>query len=75
MKIPIQVAWEIDADVSMGIYDNFIKLKERLQYISNKIINDHYCINSDKLTTGDIITLRRNNYISEHDLFELTNEE
>jgi len=75
MKIPIEVSWNIDADISMGIYDNFEKLKKQLQNISNKIINAHYCINADTLTTGEVITLRRNDYISEHDLLELTNEE
>ena len=54
----IEVITEIEIDISDRIYDNFPKLKQRLQYIVAKmrIING-------MLSRSEIIALQENGYI------------
>jgi lipopolysaccharide biosynthesis protein len=58
-----KIAEEIRHDIDRGVYEQFPKLKERLSFISNKLFNSIYIINSEaQLTEGEIETLIENDY-------------
>jgi hypothetical protein len=50
-------------DIETGVYDQFPKLKERLEYIANKMIKCAYTHNAE-LSEGEKRTLRENEYIN-----------
>lgn len=58
LEISSQINWDID----MGVYLYFTKLRERLEYISQKLTRMEYCKNTI-LTRGEKKTLRENEYI------------
>lgn len=75
MKISPSVSDTINEDMTSGIYDNFPKLKDRLIHISHKVTKMKYVVNCDGLTTGELLTLLRNEYISQADFNELSGYE
>lgn len=61
-----EIAAQIRVDILNGTYDNFPKLKARLDHIQQKIVESIYIQNRD-LTEGEIKTLIENDYINEFD--------
>jgi hypothetical protein len=63
-----KVAEEIKKDIDKGIYEMFPVLKSRLEFISKKLFNAAYIINTEaQLTKGELETLRENEYIGKND--------
>ena len=61
------IAKSIQTDIDSSMYDQFEKLKERLQYISEKLLKIHYCNQIDierQLSVGELKTLEENEYIT-----------
>jgi hypothetical protein len=56
------IAQEINYDIEKGIYDAFPKLKNRLEHIAHKLVLVTYIVDRE-LTSGEIKTLKENNYI------------
>jgi len=54
---------EIKYDIETGVYSDFPKLKDRLQYIVEKLVNQIYIENARKLSSGEIKTLEENEYL------------
>jgi len=50
-------------DIIKGIYDSFPSLKNRLNYISNKLIEKCYIINSEDLSNSEYDELRNQGYL------------
>ena len=58
----LEISSQINYHIDTGMYEQFTKLKERLQYISGKLAKMKYCKNTF-LTKGEKKTLRENEYI------------
>lgn len=60
----LEIIRSIDFDISIGVFNNFPKTKDRLIFIAEKLQKSLFIINSDyELTEGEIRTLEMNDYI------------
>ena len=58
----LYISASIQFDIDTGCYNSFTKLKDRLQYISKKLLKCYYVDNCE-LSKGEIKTLIENEYI------------
>lgn len=60
-----KIAKEVSVDIESGVYDQFEKLKRRMEHISDKMLMYHYCNGtSADLSAGEMKTLEDNDYIN-----------
>lgn len=57
-----RIASEIDYDIERGVYDDYEKLKGKLMFIRDKLVIAAYSKNV-KLTDGEMIALKENDYV------------
>ena len=56
-----ETANKINDDIDKGFYDDFPKLKSRMEHIAAKLIKSFYCHNIE-LSKGEYYTLKENGY-------------
>ena len=56
------IADEINYDIETGVYNNFDKLKKRLEYIAHRLVLSSYVTNIE-LSDHEIKTLKENDYM------------
>ena len=56
------IADEINYDIETGMYNNFDKLKKRLEYIAHRLVLSSYVTNIE-LSDHEIKTLKENDYM------------